>query len=143
MTILVTGAAGFLGRRLIDALLADPTASGIAMRIVAADLTPCPIDDPRIVARAGSIADRSFIDAIVEADTALSETTQTSADRAPSPIETARASGSSAILQKPPGRMVQPWGVAAANNRSTNGRGVIRPCSHTGVVDSRTSSWPT
>ena len=79
----------------------------------------------------------------VEADTALSDTTQTSAERAPSPIDTARASACSAIRQKPPGRMVQPWGVAAANTRSTNGRGVIRPCSHTGVVDSRTSSWPT
>ena len=39
--------------------------------------------------------------------------------------------------------MVQPLGVAAANTRSTNGRGVIRPFSQTGVVDSRTSSWPT
>ena len=79
----------------------------------------------------------------VAAETALSDTTQTSAARAPSPIETARASGCSAIRQKPPGMMVQPSGVAAANTRSTNGRGVSRPFSQTGVVDSRTSSWPT
>ena len=75
--------------------------------------------------------------------TALSETTQTSAARAPSPIETARASSCSAIRQKPPGMMVQPSGVAAANTRSTNGRGTMWPWSHTGVVESRTSSWPT
>ena len=43
----------------INALLAAADGlPGIAMRIVAADLTPCPIDDPRVVARAGSIADR-------------------------------------------------------------------------------------
>ena len=79
----------------------------------------------------------------VEACTALSETTQTSAARAPSPIDTARASACSAMRQKPPGMMIQPFSVAAANTRSTNGRGVRRPFSHTGVVDSRTSSWPT
>ena len=79
----------------------------------------------------------------VVAETALSETTQTSAARAPSPIDTARASGCSAIRQKPPGIRVQPPAVAAANTRSTNGRGVIRPWSQTGMVDSRTSSWPT
>ena len=76
-------------------------------------------------------------------ETALSETTQTSAALAPSPIDTARASSWSAIRQKPPGMMIQPSGVAAAKTRSTKGRGVIRPWSHTGVVDSRTSSWPT
>ena len=63
----------------------------------------------------------------VAAETALSETTQTSAARAPSPIDTARASSCSAIRQKPPGMMVQPSGVAAAKTRNTKGRGVIRP----------------
>src|SRR6202051_1912101 len=56
----------------------------------------------------------------VRVDTALSETTQTSAARAPSPIETARASSSAAIRQNPPGITVQPWGVAAAHTRRTH-----------------------
>src|SRR3979490_2239626 len=43
----------------------------------------------------------------VVGETALSETTQTSAARAPSPIDTARASSCSAIRQKPPGMMGQ------------------------------------
>jgi D-erythronate 2-dehydrogenase len=69
MNVLVTGAAGFLGGRLIGALLADVSTRGISMRIVAADLAQCPIDDPCVVPRTGSISDPSFIDAIVEDDT--------------------------------------------------------------------------
>jgi nucleoside-diphosphate-sugar epimerase len=69
MNVLVTGAAGFLGGRLITALLADSTARGISLRIVAADLVPCPIDDRRVVPCTGNIAEQSFIDAIVEDDT--------------------------------------------------------------------------
>jgi D-erythronate 2-dehydrogenase len=69
MNVLVTGAAGFLGGRLITALLADSTARAISLRIVAADLAQCPIDDPRVVPRTGNIAEQSFIDAIVEKDT--------------------------------------------------------------------------
>jgi nucleoside-diphosphate-sugar epimerase len=66
MNILVTGGAGFLGRRLIGALLAEPNVHGADIRLVAADLVPCPIDDPRIVSRIGSIAERSFVDEIVD-----------------------------------------------------------------------------
>jgi hypothetical protein len=69
MNVLVTGAAGFLGGRLITALLADSTARAVSLRIVAADLAQCPIDDPRVVPRTGNIAAQSFIDAIVEKDT--------------------------------------------------------------------------
>jgi D-erythronate 2-dehydrogenase len=69
MNVLVTGASGFLGGRLITALLADSTARAISLRIVAADLAHCPIDDPRVVLRTGNIAEQSFIDAIVEKDT--------------------------------------------------------------------------
>jgi D-erythronate 2-dehydrogenase len=69
MNVLVTGAAGFLGGRLITALLADSTARGISLRIVAADLVPCPIDDRRVVSCTCNIAEQSFIDAIVEDDT--------------------------------------------------------------------------
>ena len=60
--VLVTGAAGFLGRRVIDALLAG----GQASRIVAADATACPIDDPRVDVRVGTIVDPAFVRAIVE-----------------------------------------------------------------------------
>ena len=61
-TVLVTGAAGFLGRRVIDALLAG----GRASRVVAADVTACPIDDPRVDVRVGSIVEPAFVRAIVE-----------------------------------------------------------------------------
>src|SRR5262245_18264342 len=64
MNILGTGAAGFLGSRLIEAVLA--TRSDDATHIVAADLAPCPVDDPRVDSRTGDIADRSFIEAIVQ-----------------------------------------------------------------------------
>jgi nucleoside-diphosphate-sugar epimerase len=69
MTTVVTGAAGFLGRRLIERLLTQPVAPNATARIVAADLTSCPVDDPRIVPRTGSITDPGFIESIVEADT--------------------------------------------------------------------------
>jgi len=69
MTILVTGGAGFLGGRLIKTLLADSEPGGAITRIVAGDLAPCPVDDPRVVSRTGSIVDRSFVDALVEGDT--------------------------------------------------------------------------
>ena len=71
MTILVTGAAGFLGTRLIEALLAPPEAASAATRIVAADITPPTVDDPRIVSRTGNVVDPSFIDSIVASDTAV------------------------------------------------------------------------
>ena len=71
MTILVTGAAGFLGTRLIDALVAESDPAYSARRIVAADLVHCQIADPRVVSRTGSIVDRAFIDTIVEPDTSI------------------------------------------------------------------------
>lgn len=71
MKILVTGAAGFLGRRLIAALLADARPAGPITEVVAADLVACPIDDPRVTSCLGSVADPSFIDAVVDADVAV------------------------------------------------------------------------
>ena len=68
MKILVTGAAGFLGRRLLTELLAGPTAVPAISRVIAADLAPCPIDDPRVESRVGDIADAGFIGAIVDRD---------------------------------------------------------------------------
>lgn len=62
MNILVTGGAGFLGARLIRALL-DARDAGQAPPllaegdIVSLDLSPCPVDDPRVRSEIGSIAD--------------------------------------------------------------------------------------
>ena len=68
MKILVTGAAGFLGRRLLAELLAGRTAVPAVSRVIAADLAPCPIDDPRVESRVGDITDAGFISAIVDRD---------------------------------------------------------------------------
>jgi len=68
MQILVTGAGGFLGTRLIEALLADPAGLPPVSRIIAADLTRCAIDDRRVAHRQGNIADVDFVYSIVEAD---------------------------------------------------------------------------
>ena len=68
MQILVTGAAGFLGRRLIEALLEEPTGLPPISRIIAADVTRCPIEDRRIAHRQGTIADVDFVHSIAEPD---------------------------------------------------------------------------
>ena len=70
MKVLVTGAAGFLGTRVINALLAGSQDLPVS-RIVAADTSACPIADPRVEARAGSIADPAFVTSIVEDGTDL------------------------------------------------------------------------
>ena len=69
--IVVTGAAGFLGSRLVGALLASDTARRHPVRIVAADLVPCPIDDPRVDVRVGTIADEAFDRSLVDSETAV------------------------------------------------------------------------
>jgi len=68
MQILVTGAAGFLGRRLIEALLAEPDGLPHISRIVAADVTRCPIDDRRIAHRQGTMTEVDFVHSIAEPD---------------------------------------------------------------------------
>lgn len=71
MTILVTGAAGFLGRRLVHALLADPAGLPSISRLVAADLARGPFDDARIDHRVGTITDPAFVRSIVDDDVDL------------------------------------------------------------------------
>lgn len=68
MKILVTGAAGFLGTRLIQAILTGPRDVPAPSAIVAADLSACPIEDPRVDVRVGTIADTGFVRSIVEPD---------------------------------------------------------------------------
>jgi D-erythronate 2-dehydrogenase len=66
MKVLVTGAAGFLGSRIINALLAGTGSLPEVSRIVAADTSACPIADLRVDSRTGTIVDPQFIAAIVE-----------------------------------------------------------------------------
>lgn len=76
MNILVTGAAGFLGRRLIEALLlrgslTDRAGQSQAIRqIVAFDRVPLQgIDDPRVKVVCGDIADPEMLASLIDATT--------------------------------------------------------------------------
>lgn len=65
MNVLVTGAAGFLGTRLIEALFSRASPFPDISHAVAADVLRCRIEDPRIEVRTGSIADPRFLSSIV------------------------------------------------------------------------------
>ncbi|HEX6465460.1 MAG TPA: NAD-dependent epimerase/dehydratase family protein, partial [Vicinamibacterales bacterium] len=68
MKILVTGAAGFLGSRVIQSLLAGASGFPGASAIIAADVGRCPVTDPRVDCRVGTIVDRSFVDSLLDPD---------------------------------------------------------------------------
>ena len=70
MKILVTGAAGFLGSRLIRSLLSSDELPNVS-RVVAADLIACQVEDRRIESRTGTITDEEFIASIVDPDVDL------------------------------------------------------------------------
>jgi nucleoside-diphosphate-sugar epimerase len=66
MNVLVTGAAGFLGSRIVQSLLDGTSILPSATRIVAADTTAGPSADPRVHTRTGTIVDPAFVASIVE-----------------------------------------------------------------------------
>jgi D-erythronate 2-dehydrogenase len=68
MKTLVTGAAGFLGSRIVRGLLSGAHGYLRPTSIIAADVTRCPVDDPRVRPCVGSIVDPAFVESIVDAD---------------------------------------------------------------------------
>ena len=77
MNVVITGSAGFLGRRLAERLLKDGTLSGVDGRpraidrltlvdLVATDDLP---PDPRVTEVVGDIADRGLVGQIIDGDT--------------------------------------------------------------------------
>ena len=75
MRIVITGGAGFLGTRLARKLLergslVDAAGTSRPLReLVLLDMTAAAVDDPRVTAVAGDLADPAVIDRVVTADT--------------------------------------------------------------------------
>lgn len=66
MKVLITGAAGFLGRRLARAVLGAPKGFEGISTLTAVDTTACPIDDPRVERRVGSVTDDAFVGSVLD-----------------------------------------------------------------------------
>jgi nucleoside-diphosphate-sugar epimerase len=71
MVTLVTGASGFLGRRLVDALLEGVEGLPPTSAILAADVAPATVRDPRVHVRTGTLTDEGFVRDLVTADVGL------------------------------------------------------------------------
>ena len=71
MRIIVTGGSGFLGSRVIRALLAAEGREGLPAfeNILSVDLGACPVDDPRVASAVGDIADPGFARRVIDGDT--------------------------------------------------------------------------
>jgi D-erythronate 2-dehydrogenase len=68
MRVLVTGAAGFLGARLVETLLSAPADLPDVHRITAVDLERCRVRDERVDSLTGSLADAAFAHSILSPD---------------------------------------------------------------------------
>jgi nucleoside-diphosphate-sugar epimerase len=68
MTVLVTGGAGFLGTRLITALLGGATAHPVPDRVLCVDRIASPLADARVVSCVGSVTDAAFLATLADPD---------------------------------------------------------------------------